>query len=141
LTLERLSEEGVLHRGRPLFLRFVERPLGRAEYLRWASIPRERLSATGRFTTTGMFGRLIDAGLRASLLLRGKVPAGLAVAAETTYRERLEAGGLTYYARGVRDRGYVRLQYWVCYAMNDWRSTFRGVDDPEVESGMVTVEL
>lgn len=72
LTLERLSDVGVLHRGQRLFLRFVQEPLGRAEYLRWRRIPRERLSATGRFTTTGVFGRLIDAALRASLLLRGR---------------------------------------------------------------------
>ena len=112
LTLERLSEESVVDRGRRLFLRFVEEPLGRAEYLRWLRIPRERLSASGRFTTTGVFGRLVDAGLRASLLLRGKVPAGLAAAAETTYRERLEPDRFTYYGRVVRDGGYVCLQYW-----------------------------
>ncbi|MBV9685469.1 MAG: hypothetical protein JO046_26995 [Solirubrobacterales bacterium] len=76
LTLERLSEEGVAHRDRALFLRFVEKPLGRAEYMRWRLIPRDRLSSAGRLTTTGVFGRLMDAGLRASLLLRGKVPSG-----------------------------------------------------------------
>jgi hypothetical protein len=71
LTLQRLSQESAAHRGRRMFLRFVDEPLGSAEYLRWLRIPRERLSATGRFTTTGVFGRLVDAGLRASLLLRG----------------------------------------------------------------------
>ena len=53
LTIERLSQEGLACQDRPLYLRFVEEPLGRAEYLRWLRIPRERLSATGRFTTTG----------------------------------------------------------------------------------------
>ena len=141
LTLERLSEEGVRNRDRRLFLRFVEEPLGRAEYLRWRRIPRERLSATGRFTTTGVFGRLIDAGLWASLLLRGKVPAGLAAAAETTYRERLEADRFTYYGRVVRDGGYVCLQYWFFYAMNDWRSTFGGINDHEGDWEMITIYL
>ncbi len=141
LTTERLCQEGVRHRDRPLFLRFVEKPLGRAEYLRWRLIPRERLSATGRFTTTGVFGRLIDAGLRASLLLRGKVPAGLAAAAETVYREQLEASTFTYYGRVVRDGGYVCLQYWFFYAMNDWRSTFSGINDHEADWEMVTVYL
>ncbi len=141
LTLERLSHESAAHRGRPLFLRFVEEPLGRAEYLRWLRIPRERLSATGRFTTTGVFGRLIDAGLRASLLLRGKVPAGLAAAAETTYRERLELDRFTYYGRVVRDGGYVCLQYWFFYAMNDWRSTFGGINDHEADWEMITLYL
>jgi hypothetical protein len=141
LTLQRLSEEAVRHRDRPLFLRFVDRPLGRREYMRWRALPRERLSATGRFTTTGVFGRLIDAGMRASLLMRGKVPSGLAAAAETTYREQLEATRCTYYGRVVRDGGYICLQYWFFYAMNDWRSTFGGINDHEADWEMVTVYL
>ncbi len=141
LTLKRLSEQSAAHGGRRLFLRFVEEPLGRKEYLRWLQLPRERLSATGRFTTTGVFGRLVDAGLRASLLLRGKVPAGLAAAAETTYRERLEADRFTYYGRVVRDGGYVCLQYWFFYAMNDWRSTFGGINDHEADWEMITIYL
>ncbi|MBV9003804.1 MAG: hypothetical protein JO181_04035 [Solirubrobacterales bacterium] len=141
LTLERLSTEGVAYRDRPLFLRFVQNPLSRKEYLRWRRMPRERLRATGRFTTTGVFGRLIDAALRASLLLRGKVPAGVAAAAETTYREQLDAGHFTYYGRVVRDGGYVCLQYWFFYAMNDWRSTFGGINDHEADWEMVTIYL
>jgi hypothetical protein len=141
LTLERLSEEGRRHRDRPLALRFVEQPLGHAEYLRWRRIPRERLNAATRFTTTGAFGRLLDAGLRASLLLRGKVPAGLAAAAETTYREQLEYRRFTYYGRVIRDGGYVCLQYWFFYAMNDWRSTFSGINDHEADWEMITIYL
>ncbi|MBV8998152.1 MAG: hypothetical protein JO304_03770 [Solirubrobacterales bacterium] len=141
LTLERLAEAGAVHRDRPLFLRFVQRPLGRAEVARWRRMPRERLNATGRFTTTGVFGRLLDAPLRASLLLRGRVPAGLAAAAETTYRERLEPGRFTYYGRVLRDGGYVCLQYWFFYAMNDWRSTFGGINDHEADWEMVTIYL
>ena len=141
LTLERLSREGVIHQDRPLFLRFVEKPLGRKEYLRWRRIPRARLSTSGRFTTTGVFGRLIDAALRASLLLRGKVPSGLAAAAETTYREQLEAAQFPYYGRVVREGGYICLQYWFFYAMNDWRSTFGGINDHEADWEMVTIYL
>jgi hypothetical protein len=141
LTLERLCAEALRHQDPALFLRFVERPLGRAEYLRWRRIPRERLSATGRFTTTGVFGRLIDAGFRGSLLLRGKVPAGLAAAAENTYREQLERERFTYYGRVIRTGGYVCLQYWFFYAMNDWRSTFGGVNDHEADWEMVTIYL
>jgi hypothetical protein len=141
LTLERLSREGILRRDSQLFLRFVEKPLGRAEYRRWRRMPRESLSATGRFTTTGVFGRLLDAGLRASLLLRGKVPAGLAAAAEMIYREQLDSSRFTYYGRVVRDGGYICLQYWYFYAMNDWRSTFGGVNDHEADWEMVTIYL
>jgi len=141
LTLGRLSRDGAAHRGRPLFLRFVQRPFGRAEYRRWRRQPRARLAATGRFTTTGVFGRLIDAGMRASLLLRGTVPSGLAAAAESTYREHLDADRFTYYGRVVREGGYVCLQYWFFYAMNDWRSTFAGINDHEGDWEMVTIYL
>jgi hypothetical protein len=141
LTLERLCEESVVHQDRQLYLRFVERPLGRAEYRRWRRSKRDRLRATSRLTTTGVLGRLVDAGLRASLLLRGKVPSGLAAAAEITYREHLDANRFTYYGRVVREGGYVCLQYWYFYAMNDWRSTFHGVNDHEADWEMVTVYL
>ncbi len=141
LTLERLCQEAVAHQHSPLSLRFVEAPLKRAEYLRWRRIPRERLTARARFTTTGMFGRLVEAGLRASLLVRGTVSKGLAAAAEITYRERLDAERMTYYGRVVRAGGYVCLQYWYFYAMNDWRSTFSGVNDHEADWEMATVYL
>ncbi len=141
LTLERLCEEGVVHQDRPLSLRFVQQPLDHAEYRRWRRAPRDRLTATARFTTTGMFGRLVDAGIRASLLLRGKVAEGLSAAAEITYRERLEADRFTYYGRVVRDGGYVCLQYWFFYAMNDWRSRFGGVNDHEADWELVIVYL
>jgi hypothetical protein len=141
LSLARLCEEGVAHQDRPLSLRLVQERLGRADYRRWRRSPRDRLSATTRFTTTGMFGRLVDAGFRASLLLRGKVAAGLAAAAEVTYREQLEADRFTYYGRVVRDAGYVCLQYWFFYAMNDWRSTFSGVNDHEADWELVMVYL
>jgi hypothetical protein len=141
MTLERLSEEALRHRDRPLFLRFVENPFGRSDYLSWRKMRRERLSGAPRFTTTGVFGRLVDAGVRASLLLRGKVPAGVTAAAETLYRQRLDAGRFTYYGRVVREGGYVCLQYWFFYAMNDWRSTFGGINDHEADWEMVTIYL
>jgi hypothetical protein len=141
LSLQRLYEEAVVHRDQRLSLRFVQEPLRRAEYRRWRTASRARLSATTRFTTTGMFGRLVDAGFRATLLLRGKVAAGLAAAAEVMYREQLEADRFTYYGRVVRDGGYVCLQYWFFYVMNDWRSTFSGVNDHEADWELVTVYL
>lgn len=141
LTLERLSEEAVCHRDLPLFLRFVEKPFDRSAFRHWRKLRGERLSGAPRFTTTGVFGRLIDAGVRASLLLRGKVPAGVTAAAETTYREQLDTDRFTYYGRVVREGGYVSLQYWFFYAMNDWRSTFGGINDHEADWEMVTIYL
>jgi hypothetical protein len=141
LTLERLCDEATARPDRPMSLRFVAAPLTRSAYRRWRREPRDRLVAGARFTTTGMFGRLVEAGLRGSLLMRGKVAAGLAAAAEIAYRERLESDRMTYYGRVVRTGGYVCLQYWYFYAMNDWRSTFSGVNDHEADWEMATVYL
>ncbi|HSO99529.1 MAG TPA: hypothetical protein VLP43_11300 [Solirubrobacteraceae bacterium] len=141
MTLDRLSAEGVRHRDRPLFLRFVETPFERSAYLSWRKLRGGRLTGAPRFTTTGVFGRLLDAGVRASLLLRGKVPAGVTAAAETAYRQQLEADRFTYYGRVIREGGYVCLQYWFFYAMNDWRSTFGGINDHEADWEMITIYL
>jgi hypothetical protein len=141
LSLERLCEEAIAHRDYPLSLRFVEAPLRRAAYWQWRRGHHERLVSAGRLTTTGMFGRLVEAAFRGSLLLRGTVAKGLAAAAEVTYRERLESDRVTYYGRVVRTGGYLCLQYWFFYAMNDWRSTFSGVNDHEADWEMATVYL
>jgi hypothetical protein len=141
LSVERLRAEALARPDQPLSLRFVAAPLTRGELRRWRRQPREKLVAAGRFTTTGMFGRLIEAAFRASLLLRGTVAAGLAAAAEVTYRERLDAEHFTYYGRAVRTGGYICLQYWYFYAMNDWRSTFGGVNDHEADWELATVYL
>lgn len=141
LTLERLCAEAVVHSNQALSLRFVQAPLKRKQYRRWRQTPRHRILATSRFTTTGMFGRVIEAAFRASLLLRGTVARGLAAAAEVTFREQLKSDRCPYYGRVVRDGGYLCLQYWFFYAMNDWRSTFKGVNDHEADWEMVTIYL
>ncbi len=141
LALERLGEDASAWRDRPLSLRFVAAPLNRAAYRGWRRAQRERLVSGARFTTTGMLGRLVEAGFRASLLVRGTVAAGLTAAAEIAYRERLESDRMTYYGRVVRSGGYLCLQYWYFYAMNDWRSTFSGVNDHEADWEMATVYL
>ena len=41
----------------------------------------------------------------------------------------------------IRDGGYVCLQYWFLYAMNDWRSTFSGINDHEADWELVIVYL
>jgi hypothetical protein len=141
LNLEHLCQQSLAEQGRQLYLRFVEKPLGRAAYRRWRRGSHARLLGSSRFTTTGVLGRLVDAGFRASLLLRGKVPSGLVAAAETAYRRDLEAERFTYYGRVICEGGYVCLQYWFFYAMNDWRSTFHGVNDHEADWEMITVYL
>ena len=43
--------------------------------------------------------------------------------------------------RAIRDAGYLVLQYWFFYAMNDWRSTFSGVNDHEADWEQITLFL
>jgi hypothetical protein len=141
LSVQRLCEISSEHPEWRLSLRFVREPLARGRYRQWKREPREHFEATPRFSTTGMFGRVVEAGFRASLLARGTVARGSAAAAEIAYREHLEHDRLTYYGRVVRVGGYVCLQYWFFYPMNDWRSTFGGVNDHEADWELVTVYL
>jgi hypothetical protein len=141
LTLDGLCEAGRRYRGRPLHLRFVQEPMRARELRRWRAEDRPRLRGTARFATVGVIARLIDALLRISLLVRGKVPGGLVAAAERTTREHLDEGACPYYGRVVREGGYTVLQYWYFYACNDWRTTFHGVNDHEADWEMVSVYL
>jgi hypothetical protein len=129
--------------GPDLSLRFVERTPGRGELRAWRRDPhRARLAAGGsRFAAVGLLSRFIDAVMRLSLLARGRVPGGTTAAAEQNYRARADPDSCPYYGRVSRDRGFVALQYWFFYAMNDWRSTFGGVNDHEADWEQVTVFL
>lgn len=142
LTPARLAEIGAAQ-GHGLSLRFVERGLDRGELRAWRRDgSRPRLAPGGnRFAAVGLLSRLIDAGMRSSLLLRGRVPGGTAAAAEQDYRAHADPGSCPYYGRVTRDGGFIALQYWFFYAMNDWRSTFGGVNDHEADWEQVTVFL
>ena len=142
LTPARLAEAGARLSG-SLSLRFVQRSLGWREFRAWrrdASRPR-LATVSSRLAAVGLLGRLIDAVMRFSLLLRGRVPGGTAAAAEQAYRSQAGQDSCPYYARVTRDRGFVALQYWFLYAMNDWRSTFGGVNDHEADWEQVTIFL
>ncbi|MCW0211819.1 MAG: hypothetical protein OJJ54_00505 [Pseudonocardia sp.] len=141
LTLDDLCEAGLRYRDQPLYLRFVQAPMRARELNRWRKEERSRLRGTARFATVGVIARLIDALLRISLLVRGKVPGGLVAAAERTTREHLATENCPYYGRVVREGGYTVLQYWYFYACNNWRSTFHGVNDHEADWEMVSVYL
>ena len=143
LSPSRLAEAGAASDARDLSLRFVQRPLGHREYRAWRrESSRPRLAAgSSRFAAVGLVSRLIDAAMRLSLLVRGRVPGGTAAAAERAYRGRADPAACTYYGRVSRDRGFVALQYWFLYAMNDWRSTFAGVNDHEADWEQVTLFL
>lgn len=142
LTVERLANEARGRVGAELSMRFVDAPLGRRGYRDWRRRPdRPAFHTRGRFTQVGILARFLDALFRIGLLVRGRVPGGLAAAAEQTYRQRLDPRRHPYYGRVVRDGGYVAVQYWFFYAMNDWRSTFGGANDHEADWEQVTVYL
>ena len=130
LTLDGLVAMAERHRRDTLSLLLVREPFNRVE-VRRRSRSRPSIAKTGRLAAVGLIARVFDVLLRVSLLLRGSVPGGVAAAAADLYERRMDPGRCTYYGRVVREGGYVVLQYFFFYAMNDWRTTFNGVNDHE----------
>jgi hypothetical protein len=95
-----------------------------------------------RLARVGLLGRIFDVLFRLSLILRQTVPAGVTGAAAWKARRIGLHNEPVYYGRVVRDGGWTVLHYTFFYAMNDWRSTFSGVNDHEAdwEQMMVYVE-
>ncbi len=147
LTPDGLARAGLRYRGRPLYLRFVQKQLRREEVAAWRREDRPRLRGKARFAAVGVLTRLVDALVRISLLVRGRVPGGLVAAAHRLGAATIaDPGGepdsvRTCYGRVVRTAGYTALQYWYFYAFNDWRSTFYGVNDHEGDWETVIVYL
>jgi hypothetical protein len=136
LDLDRLAASpDELEPGEAQFLRFVAKPLNALELRRWRSDPRhDRFRAPGRLARVGLAARLVDAGMVASLLARGRVPGGTAAAASVKYDAIAERDPrVVYHGRVVREGRWVVLQYLFFYAMNDWRSTFEGANDHEAD--------
>lgn len=135
LDLDRLAAVGDPPPGEAQFLRFVPKPLNALELARWRARPdRQRFSAPGRLARVGLAARLVDAGMVASLLLRGRVPGGTAAAASQKYDAiRGRDPRVVYHGRVVRQGRWVVLHYMFFYAMNDWRSTFEGANDHEAD--------
>ncbi len=78
--------------GKSLYLRLVQKPLNGFELARWQVRPdRQHFRAAGRLARVGLFGRLLDAGFDASLLLRGTVPGGTAASGPDQVRRRSSA--------------------------------------------------
>ncbi|MCU0278033.1 MAG: hypothetical protein MUF33_03190 [Candidatus Nanopelagicales bacterium] len=142
LTLERLAALGRVNAGEQLYLQHVGEPLGRKQYKAWRKRPdRVRFKSSSRFAAVGLLSRFVDAIMRFTLLLRGNVPGGYAAAAQVAYAASPNSGKCFYYGHVDRDAGYITLQYWYFYAMNDWRSNFGGVNDHEADWEQVTVFL
>jgi len=135
LDLDRLATAGDAPPGHSQFLRFVPKPLGQIELARWRNRPgRQVFEAPGRLARVGLLARLVDAGLVASLLLRGRVPGGTTAGASQRFEAiRVRDPRVVYHGRVVREGRWVVLHYMFLYAMNDWRSTFEGANDHEAD--------
>jgi hypothetical protein len=124
------------------YLRLVSEPLGSAERLKWQlRRDRPRFRAETRLGRVGVLTRLVDAGARLSLVLRGRTPRYAEAAAALLDRDRPDHGEHPYYGRVVREAGYTVLQYWYFYFFNDWRSRAYGVNDHEADWEQVTIYL
>jgi len=149
LTLASLIEPRSAVFGTVHFLRFIE-PLGlseSAQVLTSQARLRRILKNTfhpglGRLARGGLLPRIVDALFSISFLLRGRVPAASAAAAELDYFHlRAEKEKYVYYGRVVRQNGWTVLQYWFFYCYNSWRSGFGGVNDHESDWEMMSVYL
>lgn len=94
---------------------------------------------TNAAAAAGLLARIIAAIIRLSLLLRGRVPDGITAAAAEQARTTARRDTAHHYARVSRDGGFTALQYWFFYPMNDWRSSFGGVNDHEADWEQITV--
>ena len=149
LTVEKLVEPRPAPFRTVRFLRFIE-PLSLPEAARaLADQAALRLqlhntfyAGTGRLARGGFLPRLVDALFSLSFLLRGKVSAATAAAAELAYQQmHIDREHHVYYGRVVRQNGWVILQYWFFYCFNSWRSGFRGVNDHESDWETISVYL
>lgn len=142
LTIDRLAELGRVHVGDIIYLQQVDGPLTRKEYKAWRKRPdRVKFKTSSRFAAVGLLSRFVDAILRFTLLLRGRVPGGYAAAVHQAYINTPTRDDCYYYGHVTRDGGYLVLQYWYFYSMNDWRSNFGGVNDHESDWEQVTIFL
>ncbi len=139
---DRLARLGRSQANRNLSLEHVDAPLDRKSYRRWRQRPeREKFKSSSRFAAVGLPARLIDSALRLTLILRGSVPGGFAAAAQVAYLRGAHHEQPRYYGHVTSDGGYTILQYWYFYAMNDFRTTFGGVNDHEGDWEQVTIYL
>jgi len=149
LTLETLVEQRPAVFGTVHYLRFIE-TLSLSESAHILSDQarlRSRLknhfhAGLGRLARGGLLPRILDALFTVSFLLRGRVPAASAAAAELDYfHMRAQKEKYVYYGRVVRQNGWIVLQYWFFYCYNSWRSGFNGVNDHESDWEMISIYL
>ena len=149
LNIRELVEPRPAAFGTVYYLRFIE-PLSLsdsaeaiANQVRLRSMLRNNFHpGVGRLARGGLLPRVLDALFSISFLLRGRVPAAVAAAAELDYfHMRAKQDNFIYYGRVVREKDWTVLQYWYFYCFNSWRSGFGGVNDHESDWEMVSIYL
>jgi len=149
LTMEKLVESRPADFGSVRYLRFIE-TLSLAESAQVLAdqlLLRRKLgnyfhTGIGRLARGGILPRLLDGLFSLSFLLRGKVSAATAAAAELDYNSMFtEDRQYTCYGRVTRQNGWTILQYWFFFCFNSWRSGFHGVNDHESDWEMASVYL
>ena len=125
------------------FLSFIDKPLDALEYKSWLNRPdKQSFKATGRLARVGLTARIMDLLFDLSFFVRGAVPGGTSAAAHIKYGKIWNADPrFVYYGRVIREGGYIILNYFFFFAMNDWRSTFNGVNDHESDWEQIFVYL
>lgn len=145
LTLEKLAEPHAEGFQSILYLQFIEEPNLAEIAFYLLSRAREGNAfhrGRGRLARVGYSSRFVGALFSLTLLARGRIPGETAAAAALTYRRLMDSREhYTYYARVVRQNGWIVLQYWFFYPFNNWRSGFFGVNDHEADWEMVNVYL
>ena len=143
LTTAELAEFRSALLGHSYYLKLVDEPLQALAYQRWRARPdRVPFPSPNRLQRVGLVTRILDGLFDLSLVMRGRVPGGTAAAAEQAYQTILaQDSRRVYYGRVVRAGGYIALHYIFFYVMNDFRSTFSGVNDHESDWEQVFVYL
>ncbi len=86
-----------------------------------------------RLGRVGLFGRVLDALFLLSVFVRPTTPRlTTAAAALKVERLRLQDQAVVY-GRTVEVAGWLVLHYAWFYAMNDWRTSYRGLNDHEAD--------
>lgn len=141
LTLDVLAQHEDVPAGHTLYLNLVDRPLSGLAYQRWRARPdREIFQSAGRLARVPLVFRIVDSLFDLTFLVRGQVPGGFTAAAQIQYEalQKLDPRRV-YYGRVIRDNGWIVLQYLFFMTMNDWRSSFYGVNDHETDWEQVFV--
>ena len=142
LDLDELARRGRELDGPGYSLSGISVPHSRRDRVRsWFKTERPKFRAGNRLGEVGITGRAIDTLSRTSLLVRGAVPGGSAVASLALQNAYLEPDRPKYHGRVLRDNGWIVCQYWYFYSFNNWRSGFSGVNEHESDWEQVTIFL